>query len=77
MSQDELYCIHTEQMQLRYPDAWHVRYAWGAHHRSIKSQVQFGEDIMVVFISVLDPDGTVRHFVEPYKNSPRERAIAS
>jgi hypothetical protein len=69
MSSDELYCIHTEQLKLRYPDAWHVRYAWGINHRRIESKVQFGED-MVMFISVLDPDGTVRHLVEPCKKKP-------
>ena len=75
MSRDEFYCIHAEQLGLRYPDAWHVRYAWGADHRRIESKVRFGEDLEM-FISVLDADGTVRHIVKPYKNSPRERAIA-
>ena len=76
MSSDELYCIHTEQLKLRYPDAWHVRYAWGINHRRIESKVQFGED-MVMFISVLDPDGTVRHYAEPYTPWANKKARAN
>ena len=74
MSRDEFYCIHAEQLGLRYPDAWHVRYAWGADHRRIESKVRFGEDL-VMFISVLDPDGTVRHVVEPCKKTARANGL--
>jgi hypothetical protein len=66
MSSDEFYCMHAEQVGLRYPDGWHVRYAWSANKRRIASKVIYGENIDT-FISVLKPDGTVRHFVEPYK----------
>jgi len=74
MSRDALHCIHVEQLGLRYPDAWHVRYAWGVDHRRIESKVSLGDELLI-FISVLNPDGTVRHFAEPYKKSPRERAL--
>src|SRR5260221_67319 len=60
---DELYCAHVEQIGVRYPDAWHVRYAWVIDPRHIESKVYFGDESMV-FTSVLDPDGTIRHFAE-------------
>ena len=66
MSSDEFYCMHAEQLGLRYPDAVHARYAWGVDKRRIESKVMFGDGIDL-FISVLEPDGTVRHFAEPYK----------
>jgi hypothetical protein len=75
MSSDEFYCIHAEQLGLRYPDGWQARYVWKNGMRRIESQVVFG-DALALFISVLEPDGTVRHIVEEYQNSPRERAIA-
>ena len=65
MSSDELYSIHAEQLALRYPDGWHVRYAWGVDKRRIESKVAFG-DVMEVFITVLEPDGTVKHWSTPY-----------
>jgi hypothetical protein len=74
MSSDELYCIHVEQLGLRYPDGWRARYAWKDRNRCIESQVVVGDEL-VLFVSVLAPDGTVQHFAEEYKNSPRERAI--
>ena len=70
MSSDEFYCIHAEQLQLRYPDAVHVRYAWEVDKRRIESKVMVGDDI-AIFSSVLEPDGTVRHFAEPYKIAHR------
>jgi hypothetical protein len=66
MSSDEFYCMHVEQLGLRYPDAVHVRYAWGVDKRRIESKVMVS-DAIDMFISVLEPDGTVRHFAQPYK----------
>jgi hypothetical protein len=75
MSSDELYCIHAEQLSLRYPDGWRARYAWKDGNRRIESQVVVG-DWLALFVSVLAPDGTVQHFAEENQNSPHERAIA-
>ena len=61
----ELYCAHVEQIGARYPDAWHVRYAWAVAPTQIESKVFFGDEA-VVFTSVLASDGTIRHYVEPY-----------
>jgi hypothetical protein len=79
MVNDELYCAHVEQIGVRYPDAWHVRYAWAVEPTQIESKVYFGDEA-VVFTSVLNADGVIRHYVEPYtpwkkKNSPYARAI--
>ena len=78
MVDDELYCAHVEQIGVRYPDAWHVRYAWAVTPTQIASKVYFGDEA-VIFTSVLEPNGTIRHYSEPYtpwskKKSPRERA---
>jgi hypothetical protein len=76
---DALYCAHVEQLGLRYPDAFHIRYAWAIDTDQIESKVLLAGDGIDVFVSVLDPDGTIRHYAEPYTpyhNSPRERAIA-
>ena len=75
----ELYWAHVEQLGLRYPDAYHIRYAWANDTDRIESKVVLAGDGIDVFVSVLDPDGTIRHYAEPYTpyhNSPRERAIA-
>ena len=74
---DELYCAHVEHIGVRYPDAWHVRYAWAVDPTQIESKVFFGDET-VVLTSVLEPDGSIRHYAEPYqphKKSPRERAL--
>jgi len=71
---DDMYCAHMEQLGLRYPDAYHIQRAWGVGTHRIESKVFLGGDIEV-FISVVTPDGTVKHFAEPYTNSPRERAM--
>ena len=73
---DELYCVHVEQIGYRYPDAWHVRYAWAVDPSKIESRVYFGDEA-VVFTSILEADGTIGHYVGPYlpKKSPRERAF--
>jgi hypothetical protein len=78
MADGELYAAHVEQIGARYLDAWHVRYAWAVSDTQLESKVYFGDEA-VVFTSVLDADGTIRHSVEPYtpwsiKKSPRERA---
>ena len=66
MSSDEFYCIHAEQVGLRYPDASHVRHVWRGDHRRIESKVVYGDQIDI-FVSVLEPEGTIWHFVEPYQ----------
>ena len=72
---DDLYCSHAEQLGLRYPDAYHIRRAWGVDKHRIESKVYLGDGIEV-FFSVISADGTVRHFAEPYKiQSPRERTL--
>ena len=63
---DELYCAHVEQIGALYPDAWHVRYVLVVAPTQIESKVFFGDEA-VVFTSVLDADGTMRHSVEPYR----------
>ena len=73
---DDLYCAHVERVGLLYPDATHVRHGWGADKHRIESKVVFG-DAIEICVSVIAPDGTIRHVVEPYQNSPRERAIRS
>ena len=65
-SVDDLYCAHKEQLGLRYPDASYVQRAWGVDTIRFESKVFIGDGIEV-FISVLESDGTVRHFAEPYK----------
>jgi hypothetical protein len=74
---DELRCVHVEQIGYRYPDAGHVQYAWVVDPNKIESRVFFGDEA-VVFTSILEADGTIRHYVGPYqpnKKSPRERAF--
>jgi hypothetical protein len=61
----ELYCAHVEQIGVRYPDAWHVRYAWAVDPTQIESKAFFGDEA-VVLTSVLEPDGTMRHSDAPY-----------
>jgi hypothetical protein len=69
----ELYCAHVEQIGVRYPDAWHVRYAWAVDPTQIRSKVFFGDEA-VVCTSVLEPDGTIRHDVEPYQPHKKKPA---
>jgi hypothetical protein len=71
---DDLYCAHVERVGLLYPDATHVQHWWGADKNRIQSKVVFGDDIEIC-VSVIEPGGTIRHVVERYQNSPRERAI--
>jgi hypothetical protein len=72
---DELYCAHAEQLGLRYPDASHIRRAWGVDKHRIESKVYIGGDIEIL-ISVITADGRIRHFAEPYKTySPLARAM--
>ena len=71
---DALYCAHVERVGLLYPDAAHVQHWWGADKKRIESKVVFGDDIELC-VSVIAPDGTIRHVIEPYQNSPRERAM--
>jgi hypothetical protein len=68
-----LYCVHVEQIGVLYPDAWHVRYGWAVTPTHIESNVFFGDEA-VVFISVLDVDGTMLHDVEPYMPSAKKKA---
>ena len=70
---DELYCEHVEQIGARYPDAWHVRYAWAVDPTQIESKVYFG-DAAMVFTSILEPQGTIRHYAEPYLPNKKARA---
>jgi hypothetical protein len=72
----ELYCAHVEQIGARYPDAWHVRYGWAVTPTQIESKVFFGDEA-VVFTSVLDADGTIRHYVEPYTPWANKKARAN
>jgi len=65
---DDLYCAHMEQLGLYYPDADHIRRAWGVDTHRIESKVLIGGDIEI-FISVMTPEGTVKHFAEPYKKA--------
>ena len=69
----ELYCAHVEQIGARYPDAWHVRYAWAIDPTQVESKVYFGDEA-VVFTSVLEPNGTVRHYDEPYRPWANKKA---
>jgi hypothetical protein len=73
---DELYCVHVEQIGVLYPDAWHVRYAWAITPTQIESKVFFGDEA-VVFTSVLEPDGTIRHSNNPYKPWAKKKARAN
>ena len=79
MADGELYAAHVEQIGARYPDAWHVRYAWAEAPTQIESKVFFGDEA-VVFTSIRESNGAIRHYSDPYtpwskKNSPRKRAI--
>jgi hypothetical protein len=67
------YCAHVEQIGVRYPDAWYVRYAWAIDPTQVESKVYFGDE-SVVFTSVLDPDGTIRHYAEPYRPWANKKA---
>ena len=62
---DEMYCAHMEQIKIRYPDAWHVRYFGAVDPGHIQSKVFFGDEA-VVYTSVLEVDGTIQHYAEPY-----------
>jgi hypothetical protein len=62
----DLYSAHLEQLHLRYPDAYHIRPAWGVDLHRIESKVYLADDTLV-FVSVLTLDGTIRHFAQPYK----------
>ena len=73
---DELYCAHIEQIGVRYPDAWHVRRAWAVEPTQIESKVFFGDEA-VVFTSVLERDGTIRHFDAPYTPWATKKARAN
>ena len=73
---DELYCAHVEQIGARYPDAWHVRRAWAVSPTQIESKVFFGDEA-VVFTSVLEPDGAIRHYDAPYTPWTKKKARAN
>jgi len=73
---DELYCAHVEQIGALYPDAWHVRYAWAVAPTQIESKVFFGDEA-VVFTSVLEANGTIRHSSEPYTPWAKKKARAN
>ena len=62
---DELYCAHVEQIGAGYPDAWHVWYFGAVDPTHVQSKVFFGDEA-VIFTSVLEPEGTMRHYDEPY-----------
>jgi hypothetical protein len=76
MVNDELYCAHVEQIGIRYPDAWHVRYAWAVAPTQIESKVFFGDEA-VVFTSILDTDGAIRHYSDPYTPYANTKARAN
>jgi hypothetical protein len=63
---DDLYCAHLEQLRMRYPDAYHIRPAWGVDLRRIESKVVIADGTQI-FISVMTPEGRIRHFAENYK----------
>ena len=73
---NEFYCAHVEQIGVRYPDAWHVRYARTVEPTQIESKVFFGDEA-VVFNSVLEANGTIRHFSEPYTPWSKKKARAN
>jgi hypothetical protein len=73
---EELYCAHVEQIKVRYPDAWHVRCAWVVAPTQIESKVFFGDEA-VVFTSVLEPNGAIRHSDEPYTPWAKKKARAN
>ena len=63
---DELYCVHVEQLGLRYPDAYSIRYGWARDQDQVESKVILADVGTEVFVSFMAPDGTIRHFVRPY-----------
>jgi hypothetical protein len=77
---DLLYCVHVEQLGMRYPDAYHIRYGWAMDKDQVESKVILADDGMEVFVSFIAPDGTIRHFSRPYtpvsanEKSPLARA---
>jgi hypothetical protein len=73
---EELYCAHVEQIGARYPDAWHVRYVWAVAPTQIESKVFFGDEA-VVLTSVVEPNGAIRHFVEPYTPWDKKKPAAT
>ena len=78
---DLLYCVHVEQIGMRYPDAYHIRYAWATDKDQVESKVILADNGIEIFVSFLAADGTIKHFARPYKpyqpnkKSPRERAF--
>jgi len=74
ISFDDLYCAHVERVGLLYPDATHVRHGWGADKNRIESKVVFGDEIEIC-VSVIAPDGTIRHVIEPYKKIARANGL--
>jgi hypothetical protein len=63
---DVLYCVHVEQLGMRYPDAYHIRYGWAMDKDQVESKVILADDGMEVFVSFLAEDGTIQHFFRPY-----------
>ena len=73
---EELYAAHVEQIGTKFPDAWHVRYAWAVAPTQIESKVFFGDEA-VVFTSVLEPNGVIQHAVGPYTPWSKKKARAN
>ena len=74
---NEFYCAHVEQVGVLYPDAWHVRYASAVTPTQIESNVFFGDEA-VVFTSILEGDGTIRHSSsDPYTPWAKKKARAN
>jgi hypothetical protein len=63
---DELYCAHVEQIGMRYPDAYHIRYAWTTDKDQVESKVILVDDGIEIFVSFLAADGTIQHFTRLY-----------
>ena len=70
---NEFYCAHVEQIGARYPDAWYAR---TVEPTQIESKVFFGDEA-VVFNSVLEANGMIRHFSEPYTPWAKKKARAN
>jgi hypothetical protein len=73
---DALYAAHIEQIGVRYPDAWHVRYAWAVTPSQIESKVFFGDEA-IVFTSVLEANGAIHHYSDPYAPWTKKKARAN
>jgi hypothetical protein len=73
---NEFYCAHVEQIGARYPDAWHTRYFGAVDPTHIQSKVFFGDEA-VVFTSVLEANGMIRHFDAPYTPWAKTKARAN